>query len=242
MTRRSVLRIPQYLSSAKSCFSYPEGLGISRKEFSNWDWGRKACQGQLYTAARPESASLLRPARFLEGQKYCLNQSRQLFGEGAPANHHHERKLLGYTQEQLYNVVSDVQNYKEFVPWCQRSIVTLEKPPDFLEAELEVGFKMFVERYSSQVYLTAPSKVLSKVSDSTLFDHLDTTWEFKRGPTATTTWLSFDLDFAFKSPLYRQIANIFFDEVVKRMMSAFEGRCKTLYGDSSLQQKKKVHA
>ena len=51
-----------------------------------------------------------------------------------------------YTQEQLYNVVSDVQNYKEFVPWCQRSIVTLEKPPDFLEAELEVGFKMFVER------------------------------------------------------------------------------------------------
>lgn len=55
--------------------------------------------------------------------------------------------------------------------------------------------------------------MLSKVSDSTLFDHLDTTWEFKRGPTPTTTWLSFDLDFAFKSPLYRQIANLFFDEV-----------------------------
>lgn len=79
-----------------------------------------------------------------------------------------------------------------------------------------------VYRYSSQVYLTAPSKVLSKVSDSTLFDHLDTTWEFKRGPTATTTWLSFDLDFAFKSPLYRQIANIFFDEVRSSLQSAFD--------------------
>jgi len=138
-------------------------------------------------------------------------------------------------------VVSDVAHYKEFVPWCQRSVITQERPPDFVEAELEVGFKMFVERYSSQVYLTAPSKVLSKVSDSTLFDHLDTTWEFKRGPTPSTTWLSFDLDFAFKSPLYRHIANIFFDEVVKRMMSAFEGRCKHLYGDSSL-QRKKMHA
>lgn len=51
-----------------------------------------------------------------------------------------------YTQEQLYKVVSDVSNYKEFVPWCQRSIITQEKPPDFIEAELEVGFRMFVER------------------------------------------------------------------------------------------------
>lgn len=67
-------------------------------------------------------------------------------------------------------------------------------------------------RYSSQVYLTEPLKVLSKVSDSTLFDHLDTTWEFKPGPTPSTTWLNFDVDFAFKSPLYRHIASIFFDE------------------------------
>lgn len=54
--------------------------------------------------------------------------------------------LCRYTQEQLYAVVSDVSNYKEFVPWCQRSVVTEDKPPDYMEAELEVGFKMFVER------------------------------------------------------------------------------------------------
>ena len=61
--------------------------------------------------------------------------------------------------------------------------------------------------------MTEPSKVLSKVSDSTLFDHLDTTWEFKAGPTPSTTWLNFNLAFAFKSPLYGQIASVFFDEV-----------------------------
>lgn len=33
-----------------------------------------------------------------------------------------------------------------------------------------------------------------------------------------------------------------FVQVVKRMMSAFEGRCKALYGDSSLLQKRKAHA
>ena len=33
------------------------------------------------------------------------------------------------------------------------------------------------------------------------------------GPTPHTTWLTFEVDFAFKSPLYRQVASIFFEEV-----------------------------
>ena len=53
---------------------------------------------------------------------------------------------LRYSQEQLYAVVAGVEHYKEFVPWCQRSDIVDRKPPGFVEAELEVGFKMFVER------------------------------------------------------------------------------------------------
>ena len=68
-------------------------------------------------------------------------------------------------------------------------------------------------RYTSQVYLHRPDKVISKVSDSTLFDHLDTTWKFDKGPTPDSCWLSFQTDFRFRSPLYAQVANVFFDEV-----------------------------
>ena len=68
-------------------------------------------------------------------------------------------------------------------------------------------------RYTSEVHLYKPDKVISRVSDSTLFDHLDTTWEFKPGPAPNTCWLSFQTDFRFRSPLYGQVANVFFDEV-----------------------------
>ena len=51
-----------------------------------------------------------------------------------------------YSQDQLYGVVAAVEHYREFVPWCQRSEIIQNKPPSFVEAELEVGFKMFVER------------------------------------------------------------------------------------------------
>ncbi len=58
-----------------------------------------------------------------------------------------------------------------------------------------------------------PAKVISRVSDSTLFEHLQTTWEFAGGPTPDSCWLTFDIDFAFKSPLYGQLASVFFQEV-----------------------------
>ena len=152
-----------------------------------------------------------------------------------------------FSPQQLYDVVAEVGKYKEFVPWCQRSVIINVKDPNNLLAELEVGFRMFVERsvrtavlraavhiwlqvltcswklaldwllgacrYTSEVILQRPNKVISKVSDSTLFDHLDTTWEFKPGPTPNTCWLSFRTDFKFRSPLYSHVASVFFDEV-----------------------------
>lgn len=144
-----------------------------------------------------------------------------------------ERKLLGWSAQQLYDVVADVDQYHHFVPWCQKSVVLVQRE-NYLEAELEVGFRVFVERYTSKVTLTPPRVVQSEVGDSTLFTYLDSTWEFTPGPTPGSCWLTFTIDFEFKSPLYRQVAAVFFEEVVQRMMGAFQGRCQQVYGPSTL--------
>lgn len=142
---------------------------------------------------------------------------------------------MGYSQQQMFDVVSAVEHYKDFVPWCVASRV-IKKTPTYLEAELEVGFQLFVERYLSKVTLKPPHSVRTITEESTLFHHLESTWEIKPGPNASTCWLAFEVDFAFKSQLYRQVATVFFEEVVQHMMVAFEGRCNTLYGPSSLQR------
>lgn len=144
-----------------------------------------------------------------------------------------ERRLLGWTQQQLYDVVADVNQYEQFVPWCQRSQVTLTRG-NYMEAELEVGFKVFVERYTSRITLSPGHSVHSEVGNSTLFEHLNSTWQFTQGPTAGSCWLAFSVDFEFRSPLYRQVATIFFEEVVQRMMGAFQERCQQVYGPPSL--------
>jgi ribosome-associated toxin RatA of RatAB toxin-antitoxin module len=46
----------------------------------------------------------------------------------------------------MYEVISQVENYHKFVPWCQKSHVTKRKER-YIEAELVVGFQVLVERY-----------------------------------------------------------------------------------------------
>lgn len=46
----------------------------------------------------------------------------------------------------MFNVVSQVDEYYRFVPWCQKSRVLRRHGAGYMEAELEVGFQLFVER------------------------------------------------------------------------------------------------
>lgn len=71
-----------------------------------------------------------------------------------------------YTPEQVYDVVAGVDLYEEFVPWCKKSKV-LSRKDNRMDAELEIGFKMFVERYISHVELKPPN--LIKVFSHHLF-------------------------------------------------------------------------
>lgn len=47
----------------------------------------------------------------------------------------------------MFKVVADVEKYHEFVPWCVKSVIKKKNGTNYLEAELEVGFQVFVERY-----------------------------------------------------------------------------------------------
>ncbi|KAJ7519961.1 hypothetical protein O6H91_20G061400 [Diphasiastrum complanatum] len=140
--------------------------------------------------------------------------------------------FAGITRRRGLLVVAAVDLYEDFVPWCQRSTI-LCKNDEFLEAELEIGFKFFVEQYISHVELKHPKLIKTSVSQSKLFDFLNNIWEFHPGPVPGSCKLHVVVDFQFRSPLYRRVANLFFDEVVAQLVSSFEDRCRTVYGPST---------
>ncbi|XP_074973148.1 coenzyme Q-binding protein COQ10 homolog B, mitochondrial-like [Phalacrocorax aristotelis] len=153
-----------------------------------------------------------------------------LIPAGTGPSGHRERRVLGYSAEQMYELVANVGEYRLFVPWCSRSAV-LSRRGQVLQAELEVGFPPLLERYISEVFLG--SRWIRAVSrDCCLFRHLETLWQFGPGlPGRTDTCLlDFSVSFEFRSALHSRLASLFLDEVVKQMVSAFEGRAQALFG------------
>lgn len=143
---------------------------------------------------------------------------------------HEEKRVLGYSPEQLYAVVAAVDLYEDFLPWCQRSEIIKRHPNGSFDAELEIGFKFLVESYVSHVELNKPKYIKTTATDTGLFDHLINVWEFNPGPTPGSCNLNFLVDFKFQSPLYRQVANMFFKEVVSKLVGSFHDRCRLIYG------------
>ncbi|PIA54063.1 hypothetical protein AQUCO_00900558v1 [Aquilegia coerulea] len=141
-----------------------------------------------------------------------------------------EKRVIGYSPEQLYAVVAAVDMYEDFLPWCQRSKIVRHNQDGSFDAELEIGFKFFVESYMSHVELNKPKSIKTTASESNLFDHLINIWEFNPGPVPGSCDLYFLVDFKFNSPIYRQVASMFFKEVVSRLVGSFSDRCRLIYG------------
>ncbi|KAL3732852.1 hypothetical protein ACJRO7_022381 [Eucalyptus globulus] len=176
------------------------------------------------------------PKDVLVGSGQPIMQRRRFLGcgdgeeGGVLAKVYEEKRVLGYSPEQLFDVVAAVDLYHGFVPWCQRSEILRNNPDGSFDAELEIGFKFLVESYVSHVELTRPRYIKTTASDSSLFDHLINIWEFNPGPVPGSCSLYFLVDFKFQSPLYRQVASVFFKEVVGRLVSSFNERCRLIYG------------
>jgi len=145
-----------------------------------------------------------------------------------------ERRLIGYSMDQVYAVASDVDRYQEFLPWIVRSTVTT-KTMEGLSADLTIGFPPMLLTYSSNVTLKEP-QLVKAVSEDNVFKHLETRWVFTPGPTEqkNACFVDFRVSFEFKNPLHAKVVGLFFDEAAGKTISAFLTRCEKLYGKPSL--------
>jgi coenzyme Q-binding protein COQ10 len=140
---------------------------------------------------------------------------------------HAEKKVLPYTQAQLFDLVADIERYPEFLPWCVGARIR-ERKGDEILGDLLIGYKMVRERFTSRVVLSRPDRIDVSYSEGP-FKYLTNHWLFI--PQEEGCLIDFYVDFEFRSRFLQGIVKVLFNEAVKRMVGAFEARAHALYSE-----------
>jgi coenzyme Q-binding protein COQ10 len=140
--------------------------------------------------------------------------------------HHHERKALPFSAGQMYDLVTDVRSYPEFLPWVAAVRVRSDNDDEML-ADMVVGFKALKETFSSRVLKTPKSKVVVDYLDGPM-RHLHNQWLFEE--TDTGCIVDFTVDFSFSNRIFEALAGQYFSTAIRKMTDAFVQRAEVLHG------------
>lgn len=140
---------------------------------------------------------------------------------------HAEKRRLPYSPEQLFDLVAAVERYPEFLPWCLGARVS-DRRENTVKADLVIGFKIFRERFTTNVVLDRPRRIdVSYLRGP--FRHLNNHWCFQAVNEGACE-IDFFIDFEFRTRLLQRAITPLFNEAVRRMVDAFESRARALYG------------
>jgi len=140
---------------------------------------------------------------------------------------HSIEKILPYTPDQLYKLVSDIESYPKFIPWCEGARI-IEQDGDAILADLIIHFRGVRGKYTSRVILDEPNKEISVELAQGPFHHLYQGWKFNK-IAGQGTRIEFDIDFKLRNFLMEKMVDLMFDTACEKMMDAFTKRANEIY-------------
>ncbi len=138
--------------------------------------------------------------------------------------HHQETRVFAYTHQDIYALITDIEAYPEFLPWCA-AVRVLERGENTIKAEMVVRYKGISERFISHVKMLPNAVEVDLVEGP--FSHLHNRWHLTQIPEGTQ--IDFTIDFTFRSAMLEKLMGYFFHSAFTKMVAAFEARAKTKY-------------
>lgn len=138
-----------------------------------------------------------------------------------------KRALVPYTAGEMFDLVADVRQYPQFVPWCRTARI-LERDDDAIEASLEIGRGPLHKTFTTRNLLTPASRIDIELVDGP-FKQLKGCWRFEAVDGSACRVL-LDLDFELSNAVLRRTLGPVFTEMASTMVDAFCRRARQLYG------------
>ncbi len=143
---------------------------------------------------------------------------------------YHDHQQISLPQEKIFSVISDVENYQYFLPWCYGSRITKQTSEHHIVVELLIGFQHLREKFTSEVSIMPDigrvemrGCLAEKIHGNQVIKQLDSYWQLTV-LAANQTDIQLCINFTMKSALYNQMVKLMMKQMSKHMADAFISR------------------
>ncbi len=145
----------------------------------------------------------------------------------------HKSVLIWYSPEQMFDVVTDVARYHEFLPWCHESSV-MEQSAQGMKASIGMQLAGFKQGFTTQNQHIQKDNGGLAVQVELLdgpFSKLAGTWSFDpiAGSTTPACKVTLNLTYEIKNALLQMAIGSAFDKIASSLVDAFIERAKKIY-------------
>lgn len=146
----------------------------------------------------------------------------------------HVRKsvLLWYSPREMYDLVTDVEGYPQFLPWCDKAEI-LDRHADGVTARIGLAYMGVRHAFTTRNVEQAPERVAVQLVDGP-FSLLEGLWLFHRlsrpGTEEMACKIEFDLRYAFAGTALEAVVSPVFDKVAATFVDSFVRRAEDIYG------------
>ena len=123
--------------------------------------------------------------------------------------------------ENLYGLVSDVESYSEFIPWCEKSIIE-RRVHDYFFAKLNMKYLLFSASFVSKVTLYDYEKRINALGVKGSFRYLEANWVFDEYDDGTLVSVNLELD--LNNIILEKAIDSASGILIKETISSFEKR------------------
>ena len=146
--------------------------------------------------------------------------------------HVNKSVLLWYSPDEMYQLVTAIEDYPRFLPWCDRAEV-IECHDDGVTARIGLAYAGVRHAFTTRNEHVPGETVIVKLVDGP-FSLLDGTWAFlalgRSGSETKACKIEFDLRYAFASKALETVLSPVFDRVANTFVESFVARAEAVYG------------
>ena len=147
--------------------------------------------------------------------------------------HFDTTRRVQHQAAQMFDLVSDVESYPQFLPLCKALRVlqrSKEGDREIFVADMQVGYKSITETFKSRVTCDrATMHILVEYIDGP-FRYLKNSWAFRDTADGHGAHVDFHIEYEFKNRMLALLMGSMFDQAFRRFASAFERRADQIYG------------